>query len=105
MSQVVYAKLKIRQLASKAEGGSGQGDYGGLSNSMMGGGLGAVQAAPAAAHQGFGHKNYDLVYGVIKGSVEEQGVDRSHINNMVSFCCLFCYFSMTGFIRTKQLLV
>lgn len=81
--QVVYAKLKIRQLAAKAEGGSGMADYGGLSNSMMGGGLGTVQAPAAAAHQGFGHKNYDLVYGVIKGSVEEQGVDRGHINNMV----------------------
>ena len=97
----MYAKLKIRQLASKAEGGSGQGDYGGLSNSMMGGGLGAVQAAPAAAHQGFGHKNYDLVYGVIKGSVEEQGVDRSHINNMVSLL-LFVLLLFNDWVYSNQ---
>ena len=104
---MVYAKLKIRQLAAKAEGGSGMADYGGLSNSMMGGGLGTVQvfiyllivfifiynlqAPAAAAHQGFGHKNYDLVYGVIKGSVEEQGVDRGHINNMVGFLSFIFY--------------
>ena len=36
------------------------------------------------AGQSFGHKHYDLVYGIIKGSMEEQGVDRDAINTSVS---------------------
>jgi len=79
--QVVYSKLKMRQLQSSIDGQVGGSTASGLSNSMMGGGLG-VQAASSAG-QSFGHKHYDLVYGLIKGSMEEQGVDRDHINNQV----------------------
>jgi len=79
--QVVYSKLKMRQLQNVINGGVGGTSTTGLSNSMMGGGLG-VQPAQAAG-QSFGHKHYDLVYGIIKGSMEEQGVNRDHINVQV----------------------
>jgi hypothetical protein len=79
---VVYSKLKMRQLQAAQDGGSGGTFDGGLSNSMMGGGLG-VQPKAQAAGQSFGHKNYDLVYGIVKGSMEEQGVDRDTVHTQV----------------------
>ena len=47
---MVYAKLKIRQLQSALGGGLGGADQGGLSNSMMGGGLGVAAQATSAGH-------------------------------------------------------
>ena len=99
--QVVYSKLKIRQLQGAMGGGAGGTMDNSLSNSMMGGGLGVqvgsaklfltdgilifvLQAASSAGSgQSFGHKNYDLVYGIIRGSMEEQGVDRDHVHSQV----------------------
>lgn len=79
--QVVYSKLKMRQLQNTITGQVGGTVTPGLSNSMMGGGLG-VQPATSAGHS-FGHKHYDLVYGIIKGSMEEQGVNRDTVNMQV----------------------
>lgn len=78
--QVVYSKLKMRQLQNAITGQVG-GNINGLSNSMLGGGLGVLPAASAG--QSFGHKHYDIVYGIIKGSMEEQGVNREHVNGQV----------------------
>ena len=85
MKQVVYSKLKLRQLNQAANGGAMDTQTTGLTNSMMGGGLGVktystsmigeaqniwvsdhlfVQMGSSSAPssgQSFGHKNYDLV--------------------------------------------
>ena len=76
--EVAYSHLKLRQLNERMSGGmmGGGGGNAGLSNSMMGGGStfgggGAASAAGGnsfAAANSFGNKNYDLVYGQIKGT-------------------------------------
>jgi len=77
--QVVYSKLKLRQLNQAANGGAMDTQTTGLTNSMMGGGLGmGSSSAPSS-----GHKNYDMVYQLIKSSSAEQGVDRDSINQQV----------------------
>ena len=43
MKQVVYSKLKLRQLNQAANGGAMDTQTTGLTNSMMGGGLGVKQ--------------------------------------------------------------
>merc|ERR1719341_2574983 len=78
--QVVYSKLKLRQLNQAANGGAMDTQTTGLTNSMMGGGLGMGSSSAPSSGQSFGHKNYDLVYQLIKSSTEEQGVDRDNIN-------------------------
>jgi len=80
---VELAKIKIRQLQDKINGQvSGAGFGGGLSNSMMGGGLGGgMSSMGASTGQSFGNKNYDTVYGLIKGCREEQGLDKDSIVN------------------------
>jgi len=82
--QVVYAKLKLRQLNQGAGGGSAM-DYQttGLTNSMMGGALGMGSSSADSSGQSFGHKNYDEVYRLIKNGSEEQGVNRDHIYKSV----------------------
>jgi len=79
--QVVYSKLKLRQLQNTITGQVGGTTSTGLSNSMLGGGLGVMPSASVG--QSFGHKHYDLVYGIIKGSMEEQGVNRDHVHSQV----------------------
>jgi len=81
--QVVYSKLKLRQLNQGSNGGAMDFQTTGLTNSMMGGGLGMGSSSAPSSGQSFGHKNYDLVYALIKSSTEEQGVDRDHINQQV----------------------
>merc|ERR1719158_24026 len=81
--QVVYSKLKLRQLNQGSNGGAMDFQTTGLTNSMMGGGLGMGSSSAPSSGQSFGHKNYDLVYHLIKASTEEQGVDRDHINQQV----------------------
>merc|ERR1719341_196300 len=45
--------------------------------------LGMGSSSAPSSGQSFGHKNYDLVYQLIKSSTEEQGVDRDNINQQV----------------------
>jgi len=80
---VELSRIKIRQLQEKINGQvSGGGMGGGLSNSMMGGGLGSMPIiSMSSSNQSFGNKNYDLVYGLIKGSMEEQGLNKDSIMN------------------------
>merc|ERR550525_82955 len=70
--EVVYTKLKLRQLNGKINGQIGMSD--GMSQSMLGGGLsvhgGGAAAGGGMGRQSFGNKNYDLVYGVIKQSMD-----------------------------------
>ena len=80
--EVVYAKLKLRQLNQRINGQIGMSD--GMSQSMMGGGLtvqGGGGGAVRAGGQSFGNKNYDLVYGVIKQSMDEAGCNRDIVFN------------------------
>jgi len=77
--EVVYTKLKLRQLDQRINGQIGMSD--GMSQSMMGGGL-SVQGGGGGAHAGglsFGNKTYDLVYSVIKLSSDEAGCDRDTV--------------------------
>merc|ERR1712025_577872 len=81
--EVVYSHLKLRQLQQKINGQIMGGD-GSLSQSMMGGGLGIQGSAASgyvssSANQSFGNKNYDLVYGLIKQSTDEAGIDRDSV--------------------------
>ena len=81
MLAIVY--LKLRQLQQKINGQIGASD-GSLSNSMMGGGLGIQGAAVTrSAGQFFGTKNYDQVYGMIRQSMDEAGLDRDSIFNQL----------------------
>jgi len=83
MLEIVYSHLKIRQLQQKINGQIGMSDNT-LSNSMMGGGLG-VQGGMAnnSSNQSFGNKNYDLVYGMIRQSMDETGLNRDSIFNQL----------------------
>ena len=81
--EVVYSHLKLRQLQQKINGQI-MGSDGSLSQSMMGGGLGiqggtAPSYVSSSANQSFGNKNYDLVYGLIKQSTDEAGIDRDSV--------------------------
>ena len=81
MLEIVYSHLKLRQLQQKIIGQIGASD-GSLSNSMLGGGLGIQGAAvSSSAGQSFGNKNYDQVYGMIRQSMDEAGLDRDSIFN------------------------
>lgn len=83
MLEIVYSHLKLRQLQQKINGQIG-GNDGSLSNSMMGGGLGIQGAAvTSSAGQSFGNKNYDQVYGMIRQSMDETGLDRDSIFNQL----------------------
>lgn len=82
MLEIVYSHLKLRQLQQKINGQIGASD-GSLSNSMMGGGLGVQGVAVSSSAQSFGNKNYDLVYGMIKQSNDETGLDRDSIFNQL----------------------
>ena len=80
--EVVYSKLKLRQLNGKINGQIGMPD--GMSQSMLGGGLsvqGGGGGAASGSAQSFGNKNYDLVYGIIRQTVVESGCDRDTIFN------------------------
>ena len=82
--EVVYSKLKLRQLNGKINGQIGMSD--GMSQSMLGGGLsvlggGGAGGAASGPGQSFGNKNYDLVYGIIRQTVVESGCDRDTIFN------------------------
>ena len=84
--EVVYSKLKLRQLNGKINGQIGMSD--GMSQSMLGGGLsvqggggGGGGGAASGPGQSFGNKNYDLVYGIIRQTVVESGCDRDTIFN------------------------
>jgi len=83
MLEIVYSHLKLRQLQQKINGQIGISDNT-LSNSMMGGGLG-VQGGivNSSSNQSFGNKNYDLVYGMIRQSMDETGLDRDSIFNQL----------------------
>jgi len=83
MLEIVYSHLKLRQLQQKINGQIG-GNDGTLSNSMMGGGLG-VQGGNmnSSSGQSFGNKNYDLVYGMIRQSNDETGMERDSIFNQL----------------------
>jgi len=83
MLEIVYSHLKIRQLQQKINGQIGMSDNT-LSNSMMGGGLG-VQGGMVnnSSNQSFGNKNYDLVYGMIRQSMDETGLNRDSIFNQL----------------------
>jgi len=83
--EVVYSHLKLRQLQQKINGQI-LGSDGSLSQSMMGGALGVQGGAgyvSSSANQSFGNRNYDLVYGLIKQSTDEAGIDRDNIFNGV----------------------
>jgi len=81
--EVVYSKLKLRQLNQRINGQIGMSD--GMSQSMMGGGLtvqgGGGAGGARAGGQSFGNKNYDLVYSVIKQTSDEAGCDRDTVFN------------------------
>ena len=83
MLEIVYSHLKLRQLQQKINGQIGISDNT-LSNSMMGGGLG-VQGGivNSSSNQSFGNKNYDLVYGMIRQSMDETGLYRDSIFNQL----------------------
>ena len=81
--EVVYSHLKLRQLQQKINGQI-MGSDGSLSQSMMGGGLGiqggvSSSYVSSSANQSFGNSNYDMVYGLIKQSTDEAGIDRDSI--------------------------
>ena len=84
LMEVVYTKLKLRQLNQRINGQIGMSE--GMSQSMLGGGL-SVQGGGGGGGAGrtggvsFGNKNYDLVYGVIKQTSEEAGCDRDTVFN------------------------
>lgn len=81
--EIVCSQLKMRKLqhtlTGQAEGATG------LSNSMVGGGL--VVAPVVAAGQSFGKSSYDLVYNLIRGCMEEQGVERGAVLESVGGKC------------------
>jgi hypothetical protein len=75
MLEIVYSHIKLRKLQQKNNGQMGASDDS-LSNSMMGGGLGIQgTAVTSSAGQSFGNKNYDQVYGMIRQSIDEAGLD------------------------------
>ena len=80
--EVVYSHLKLRQLQAKLNGQIGLSD-GSMSQSMLGGGLGLSSAAAgyvsSSSNQSFGNKNYDTVYGLIRQTMDEAGIDRDAI--------------------------
>ena len=85
LMEVVYTKLKLRQLNQRINGQIGMSE--GMSQSMLGGGLsvqgggGGGGGAGRTGGVSFGNKNYDLVYGVIKQTSEEAGCDRDTVFN------------------------
>lgn len=81
MLEVVYSHLKLKQLQQTINGQIGMSTD--MSQSMMGGGLG-VQGGGAyvsSSNQSFGNKNYDMVYALIRQSMDEAGIDRDTIFN------------------------
>ena len=82
----VFSQLKMRKLQQTLSGGlTMTGVSQGLSNSMMGGGLG-VAPVPSTG-QSFGKQSYDVVYNIIRGCMEEQGVERGVVVERVSGKC------------------
>jgi len=81
--QVVFSRLKLKQLNAKLSGGGGgqMMDNSGLSNSMMGSGMGANMGGGVSTNlsSSFGNKNYDTVYALIKQSQEDQGISISSL--------------------------
>ena len=100
MLEVVYSRLKLKNLQKKINGQIGGGNDGTLSNSMMGGALGVQGSGSAGAYSGshqssFGNKNYDLVYGMIRQSMDEAGLNRDVIFTQVKlrdFISKFSFF-------------
>jgi len=80
--QVVYSHLKLKQLNLKMTGQAGMMDNSGLSNSMMGGGLGSTMGASTTSAS-FGNKNHDMVYALIKGCIDENGINLDTILTQV----------------------
>jgi len=81
--EVVYSHLKLRQLQQAVNGQIGMSD-GSMSQSMMGGALGVQGGGSyvsSSSNQTFGNKNQDLVYGLIRQSMDEAGIDRDTIFN------------------------
>jgi len=82
--EVVYSHLKLKALQQKLNGQIGLSD-GSMSQSMLGGGLGVGGGQSAAGYvssssnQSFGNKNYDMVYALIRQSMDEAGIDRDAI--------------------------
>jgi len=79
--KVVFSHLKLKQLNAKLSGGqTGTMDNSGLSNSMMGSGVGAnFGGGGSSFSSSFGNKNYDTVYALIKQSQDDQGINISSI--------------------------
>eukprot|EP00088_Acartia_fossae_P049494 TRINITY_DN5453_c0_g1_i1.p1 TRINITY_DN5453_c0_g1~~TRINITY_DN5453_c0_g1_i1.p1 ORF type:complete len:263 (+),score=100.36 TRINITY_DN5453_c0_g1_i1:12-800(+) len=83
--QVVYSHLKLKQINAKMSG-QGSMDTSGLSNSMMGSGLGSNfggGSMMSSSSASFGNKNYDTVYNLIKQTVDEHGINTSTIFSSV----------------------
>jgi len=80
--QVAYSHLKLKQLNAKM---NGEMDHSGLSNSMMGGGLGGTNFGGAAmsSSASFGNKNYDTVYNLIRQNTDDQGINITALLNEV----------------------
>jgi len=82
--QVVYSHLKLKQINLKMTGQAGMMDNSGLSNSMMGGGLGSTMGGGSVSTSAsFGNKNHDLVYSLIKGCIDENGINLDTILTQV----------------------
>ena len=67
-------------------------DNSGLSNSMMGSGMGANMGGGGSTNfsSSFGNKNYDTVYALIKQSQEDQGINISSLLQSVQVgICIF----------------
>jgi len=82
---VVYSHMILKKLNMKMTGQDTM-DHSGLSNSMMGGGIGSTMggmAAPTSASATFGNKSHDTVYALIKGCSDENGINLDMILNQV----------------------
>lgn len=84
--QVVHSHLKLKLLNAKMTGQGAAMDQSGLSNSMMGGGIGSSfggTMSMSTTSASFGNKTYDTVYGLIKQSVDSEGINVSSIFSSV----------------------
>lgn len=84
--QVVHSHLKLKQLHAKMTGQEEM-DQSGLSNSMMGGGIGSsfggTMSMGTSSSASFGNKTYDTVYSLIKQSTESEGINVNSIYAVV----------------------
>jgi len=80
--EIVHSHLKMRQIQSAAENAAAGDGGGGLSNSMMGGGLSQVVAGSVGT-QSFGNNKHDLVYGCIRQSMDDAGIHKDQLMEQV----------------------